>query len=215
MRTTRRNVLKGGGKAVAAAAVLPLIASSATSSGAAGIDPFEYLAKEWLDRKAGYARIHKAWKAAYDTLPKWARDGKPPTAHFGPIRGFYTVDYVKDYRDKELPRIKEAADKKAFRERCARLIAARQEYETKHRLADDRAGVTELNAQCEAAGERVCEIEDRIVETPTASLLGIVVKLRVAWADLKQAGELVQTDKAVKGALDGAEILLAQTRRAI
>ena len=46
MKITRRDAMKRGGKAVAAAADLPLIASSATSSGAAGIDPFEYLAKE-------------------------------------------------------------------------------------------------------------------------------------------------------------------------
>ena len=214
MKTTRRNLLKGGGKAVAAAAVLPLIASSATSSGAAGIDPFEYLAKEWLDRQAEQDRLHKAWKAAYDTLPKWARDGHPPTWRRLGVPGYYTVKTAEEFRDKMLLEIKDPDFRERFREESAERIAARRDWETQKKRAEDLAGETQLSDQCEAAGERMCEIEDRIVETPTASLLGIVAKLRIEWVYQKTDPSDMGA-KLVKGALDGAEILLAQAGRAI
>ena len=57
MRTTRRNVLTGGGKAVAAAAVLPMIAGVAGDAVAAPADDMRLL-EMWRRAKAFEAKVN-------------------------------------------------------------------------------------------------------------------------------------------------------------
>ena len=79
--------------------------------------------------------------------------------------------------------------------------------------AMEDAGITELDVQSDAAGERLGEIEQRIAVTPTTTILGIAAKLR-AEAFVEVEYEFTTTEHVIKTALAGAEYLLAQSQKA-
>lgn len=74
------------------------------------------------------------------------------------------------------------------------------------------AGITKFGAPSDAAGDRLGEIEKRISVTPTTTLLGIATKLRVELS-AEVEYEFWTTENAIKTALEGAEHLLAQSRK--
>ena len=77
----------------------------------------------------------------------------------------------------------------------------------------DDAGVTELDVQLEAAGDRLGEITQRIAVTPTTTILGIAAKLRAeAFVEVKY--KFTTTEHVIKTALAGAEYLLARSQKA-
>ena len=94
---------------------------------------------------------------------------------------------------------KEWAEQKAELERLVR--------------AEDEAGEAKFGAPSDAAGRRLIEIEERIAETPTTTILGIVTKLKVE-ASSEVEYEFTTTEKIIKTALEAAEHLLAQSEKA-
>ena len=95
---------------------------------------------------------------------------------------------------------REWADQKA---ECERLSKA----------FDEASDTTELAVQSNAAGDRLGEIETRIAETPTTTILGIVTKLRAeVYGEVEY--QFTTTENAIKTALEAAEHLLAQSEKA-
>ena len=148
-------------------------------------DPFEALAREWAEQKAECERVSKAWDEAWGRLPQWVKDDKGPGRRFNPKTGFME-------HDRSEPRLK---------------------LEARIKRANDDCGITELDAQSDVAYKRLGEIEKRISETPTTTLLGIVAKLRVE-ASTETEYEFWTTEHVIKTALEGAEHLLAQSEKA-
>ena len=150
-----------------------------------GEDSFEALAAGWAEQKAECEHLSKACGEALDRLPQWARDDTGPKRRFNQKTGFME-------HDRSEPRLK---------------------LEARIKRANDDCGITELEAQSDAAYKRLGEIEKRISETPTTTLFGIVTKLRVE-ASMEVEYEFWTTEHMVKTALAGAEYLLAQSRKA-
>ena len=87
------------------------------------------------------------------------------------------------------------------------------ECERLSKAEDEASDTTELVVQSNAAGDRLGEIEQRIAETPTTTILGIVTKLR-AEVYVEVDYQFTTTENVIKTALAGAEHLLAQSRKA-
>ena len=157
--------------------------SSTVAPETTGEDPFEALAAEWAEQKAECERLHKAFDEAWERLPRWVRDDKGAPQRLNPKTGLMEY-YISGER----------------RELMARMKRAR-----------DEAGTTDLGGQSDAAEERLGEIEQRIAETPTPTILGIATKLRAeAFAEVEY--EFTTTENVIKTALAGAEHLLAQSQ---
>ena len=77
--------------------------------------------------------------------------------------------------------------------------------------AENEAGVTGPDFPSDAAQDRLGEIEKRIAETPTTTILGIVTKLRAeVFAEVDY--DFTTTENVIKTTLAGAEYLLAQSQ---
>ncbi len=148
-------------------------------------DPFEALAAEWAEQKAESDRVSKAWNEAWGRLPKWVREDKGPGRRFNPDTGLSEDDRSK----------------------------TRRELEARIKRGNDDVGTTELGVQSDAALGRLGEIETRIAETPTTTILGIVAKLRVE-ASTETEYEFWTTENIMKTALEAAEHLLAESEKA-
>ena len=94
---------------------------------------------------------------------------------------------------------REWADQKA---ECKRLVRT-----------EDEAGGAKPGAPSNAAGDRLGEIETRIAETPTTTILGIVTKLRAeVYGEVEY--QFTTTENVIKTVLEAAEHLLAQSEKA-
>ena len=91
---------------------------------------------------------------------------------------------------------------------------AEQKAECKRLVrTEDEAGGAKPGAQSNAAGDRLGEIETRIAETPTTTILGIVTKLRAeVYGEVEY--QFTTTENVIKTVLEAAEHLLAQSEKA-
>ena len=152
----------------------------------AGEDPFEALAAEWAAQKAECERITRARKEADDKLDGWARD-RVEKGRWDPK----TCDFIPFPWTDEL-----------------------RDLDERIKTAQDEAGLPKLDAESDAAYKRLGDIEKRISETPTTTLLGIAAKLRVeAASDVEY--ETTTSENIMKTALAGAEHLLAESEKAV
>ena len=95
---------------------------------------------------------------------------------------------------------REWADQKAECERLSKAL-------------DEASDTKELAVQSNAAGDRLGEIETRIAETPTTTILGIVTKLRAeVYGEVEY--QFTTTENVIKTVLEAAEHLLAQSEKA-
>ena len=78
--------------------------------------------------------------------------------------------------------------------------------------AEEESGATGPDFPSDAATDRLGEIETRIAETPTTTILGIVTKLR-AEVYVEVDYQFTTTENVIKTALAGAEYLLAQSKQ--
>ena len=148
-------------------------------------DPFETLAREWAEQKAECARISKASDEAFHKLDGWARD-RVEKGRWDPK----TCDFLPFPWTDEL-----------------------RELDERIKRAQDDAGLPKLDAESDASYKRLGEIEKRISETPTTTVLGIVAKLRVE-ASTETEYEFWTTEHIIETALEGAEHLLVQSEKA-
>ena len=79
--------------------------------------------------------------------------------------------------------------------------------------AEHDAGEAKFGAPSDAANVKLGEIETRIAETPTTTILGIVTKLR-AEVHAEVDYQFTTTEKIIKTVLEAAEHLLAESEKA-